>query len=94
MNPNQLFKETNYDRTTIRTVILSEGATKLALSILQTAKRPDKALQHGKYFGVSGTTKLSEECIERIIDTPDVQSLLADRPSLEWPSLEQMADDA
>ena len=69
----------------------SKGVTKLALSILQTAKQPDKALQHGKYFGVSGTTKLSEECIERIIDTPNVQSLLADRPSLEWPSLEQMA---
>ena len=53
---------------------LSKGAAKLALSILQTAKRPDKALQHGKYFGVSGTTKLSEECLERIMENPNVQT--------------------
>ena len=36
---------------------LSEGATKLAVSILQTAKEPDKVLKHGRYFGIpSGTT--------------------------------------
>ena len=69
----------------------SKGAAKMALSILQTAKRPDKALQHGKYFGVSGTTKLHKECLERIMDAPHIQNVLADRPSLEWPSLEQMA---
>ncbi|NKB73224.1 MAG: hypothetical protein GKR83_01760 [Synechococcus sp. s2_metabat2_7] len=70
---------------------LAEGATKLALSILQTAKDPDKAFQHGRYFGIPGTTNLSKECVERILATESVQTLLADRPSLTWPSLEQMA---
>ena len=70
----------------------SEGATKLALSILQTAKQPDKALQHGKYFGVSGTTKLAKECLDRIIDTPEVQAIFDDKPSLTWPSSEEMAN--
>ena len=69
----------------------SDGATKLALSILQTAKDPDKAFQHGRYFGIPGTTNLSKECVERILATESVQRLLADRPSLIWPSLEQMA---
>ena len=68
----------------------SDGATKLALSILQTAKDPDKAFQHGRYFGIPGTTNLSKECVERILSTESVQTLLADRPSLTWPSLEQM----
>jgi ubiquinone biosynthesis protein Coq4 len=68
----------------------SDGATKLALSILQTAKDPDKAFQHGRYFGIPGTTNLSKECVERILATESVQTLLADRPSLTWPSLEQM----
>ena len=69
----------------------SDGATKLALSILQTAKQPDKIFQHGRYFGIPGTTNLSKECADRILASPKVQTLVANRPSLTWPSLEQMA---
>ena len=69
----------------------SKSATKLAVSILQTAKEPDKVFQHGRYFGISGNTKLHQECMERILATPTVQNLLANRPSSIWPDLEQMA---
>ena len=69
----------------------SKDATKLGVSILQTAKQPDKIFQHGRYFGIPGNTKLQQECMERIMDTPKVQNLLANRPSSIWPSLEQMA---
>ena len=69
----------------------SKDATKLGVSILQTAKQPDKIFQHGRYFGIPGNTKLQQECMERIMDTPKVQNLLANRPSWIWPSLEQMA---
>ena len=69
----------------------SKDATKLGVSILQTAKQPDKIFQHGRYFGIPGNTKLQQECMERIMDTPKVQNLLANRPSSMWPDLEQMA---
>jgi ubiquinone biosynthesis protein Coq4 len=69
----------------------SEAATKLAVSILQTAKEPDKVFQHGRYLGIPGNTKLQKDCIERILATPKVQELLANRPSPLWPDLEQMA---
>ena len=69
----------------------SKDATKLGVSILQTAKDPDKAFQHGRYFGIPGTTNLSKECADRILASPKVQTLVANRPSLTWPSLEQMA---
>ena len=69
----------------------SEGATKLGLSILQTAKQPEKVFQHGRYFGIPGNTKLQKDCMDRILDTPKVQNLLANRPSQIWPDLEQMA---
>ena len=69
----------------------SKDATKLGVSILQTAKQPDKIFQHGRYFGIPGNTKLQQECMERIMDTPKVQDLLANRPSSMWPDLEQMA---
>ena len=69
----------------------SKGAAKLAVSILQTAKEPDKLFQHGRYFGIPGSTKLHKECMERILATPKVQILLANRPSSTWPDLEQMA---
>ena len=69
----------------------SKDATKLGVSILQTAKQPDKIFQHGRYFGIPGNTKLQQECMERIMDTPKVQNLLANRPSSIWPDLEQMA---
>ena len=69
----------------------SKDATKLGVSILQTAKQPDKIFQHGRYFGIPGNTKLQQECMERIMDTPKVQNLLANRPSSVWPDLEQMA---
>jgi ubiquinone biosynthesis protein Coq4 len=69
----------------------SEAATKLAVSILQTAKEPDKVFQHGRYLGIPGNTKLQKNCIERILATPKVQELLANRPSPLWPDLEQMA---
>ncbi|MDC0256945.1 Coq4 family protein [Synechococcus sp. AH-551-P10] len=69
----------------------SKDATKLGVSILQTAKQPDRIFQHGRYFGIPGNTKLQQECMERIMDTPKVQNLLANRPSSLWPDLEQMA---
>jgi len=69
----------------------SKDATKLGVSILQTAKQPDKIFQHGLYFGIPGTTNLSKECADRILASPKVQTLVANRPSLTWPSLEQMA---
>jgi ubiquinone biosynthesis protein COQ4 len=69
----------------------SKDATKLGVSILQTAKQPDKIFQHGRYFGIPGTTNLSKECADRILASPKVQTLVANRPSLTWPSLEQMA---
>ena len=50
----------------------SEAATKLAVSILQTAKDPDKVFQHGRYLGIPGNTKLQKDCIERILSTPKV----------------------
>ena len=69
----------------------SEGATKLGISILQTAKQPDKVLKHGRYFGIPGSTKLAKEILERALATPKIQALLANRPSPQWPDLEQMA---
>ena len=69
----------------------SDSATKLGVSILQTAKQPDKVFQHGRYFGVPGNTKLQQECMERILAAPKVQTLLANRPSPIWPDLDQMA---
>ena len=69
----------------------SKSATKLGVSILQTAKQPHKAVQHGRYFGIPGTTKLQKDVLERALDNPKVQDLLANRPSQTWPSLEQMA---
>jgi len=69
----------------------SDGATKLGISILQTAKQPERIFQHGRYLGIPGNTKLQKDCIERILATPKVQELLVNRPSLLWPDLEQMA---
>ncbi len=69
----------------------SEGVTKLRISILQTAKKPERIFQHGRYFGIPGNTKLQKECIERILATQKVQELLASRPSPIWSDLEQMA---
>jgi len=69
----------------------SEGATKLGISILQTAKQPEKAFQHGRYFGIPANTKLHKDCVERILATPKVQNLIANRPSQIWPDLVQMA---
>ena len=69
----------------------SEGAAKLGISILQTAKQPERIFQHGRYLGIPGSTKLQKDCIERILATPKVQELLANRPSPLWPDLEQMA---
>ena len=69
----------------------SKRATKLAVSILQTAKQPEKIFQHGRYFAIPGQTKLEKDCIERVLAIPKVQELLANRPSPLWPDLEQMA---
>jgi ubiquinone biosynthesis protein COQ4 len=69
----------------------SKGAAKLGISILQTAKQPHKAFQHGRYFGIPGNTKLEKDILERALATPKVQALLANRPSQIWPDLEQMA---
>ena len=69
----------------------SEGVTKLGISILQTAKQPERIFQHGRYFGIPGNTKLQKDCIERILASPKVQELLANRPSPLWPDHEQMA---
>ena len=69
----------------------SEGVTKLGISILQTAKEPERIRQHGRYLGIPRSTKLQKEAIERILATPNVQELLTNRPSSQWPDLEQMA---
>ena len=69
----------------------SEGATKLAVSILQTAKEPDKVLKHGRYFGIPAGTTLQKECFERFLTSPKVQDVLNHRPSQKWPDLEEMA---
>ena len=69
----------------------SEGVTKLGISILQTAKQPERIFQSGRYLGIPGNTKLQRDAIERILATPKVQELLANRPSSRWPDLEQMA---
>jgi ubiquinone biosynthesis protein COQ4 len=71
--------------------VFSDGATKLGLSILQTAKQPDKIFQHGRYFGIPGDTKLQKDILERALATPKIQTLLANRPSQLWPDLERMA---
>ena len=51
----------------LRTLIISNDATKLGISILQTAKQPEKIFQHGRYFGIPGQTKLEKDCIERVL---------------------------
>lgn len=58
---------------------------------MQTAKQPEKVFQHGRYFGIPGNTKLQQECMQRILATPKVQILLANRPSSLWPDLDQMS---
>ena len=69
----------------------SEGVTKLGISILQTAKQPERIGKSGRYLGIPGNTQLQKDAIERILATPTVQELLANRPSPRWPDLEQMA---
>ena len=69
----------------------SEGVTKLGISILQTAKQPERIFRSGRYLGIPGSSKLQKDVIERILATPSVQELLANRPSPRWPDLEQMA---
>ena len=69
----------------------SKGVTKLGISILQTAKQPERVFQHGRYFGIPGDTQLQKDVVERALATPKVQELLANRPSPIWPDLEQMA---
>ena len=69
----------------------SEGITKLGISILQTAKQPERIERSGRYLGIAFNTKLQKEAIARILATPKAQELLADRPSSQWPDLEQMA---
>jgi len=69
----------------------SEGVTKLGLSILQTAKKPERIFRSGRYLGIPRNTNLQKDVIERLLATPNVQELLANRPSPRWPDLEQMA---
>ena len=58
---------------------------------MQTAKQPEKVFQHGRYFAIPGNTKLQQECMQRILATPKVQNLLANRPSSLWPDPDQMS---
>ena len=69
----------------------SQGAAKLGISILQTAKPPVRVFQRGRYFAFPGQTNLETDVVERILATPKVQELLANRPSQRWPDLEEMA---
>ena len=69
----------------------TEGAAKLAVSILQTAKEPDKVLKHGRYFGITAETTLQKDCFERFLNSPKVQDVLNNRPPQNWPDLEEMA---
>ena len=70
---------------------ITEGITKLGISILQTAKQPERTERSGRYLGIAFNTKLQKEAIARILATPKAQELLADRPSSQWPDLEKMA---
>ena len=69
----------------------SQGVTKLGISILQTAKQPERIGKSGRYLGIPGNTQLQKDAAERILATPTVQELLANRPSPRWPDLEHMA---
>ena len=42
-------------------------------------------------MGIAFNTKLQKEAIARIRATPKAEELLADRPSSQWPDLDQMA---
>ena len=69
----------------------SEGVTKLGISILQTAKQPERIGRCGRYLGIPGNSLVRKDVIARILATPAVQELLPNRPSPRWPDLEQMA---
>ena len=69
----------------------SEGIAKLGISIRQTAKQPEGIERSGRYLGIAFNTKLQKVATARILATPKAQELLADRPSPQWPDLEQMA---
>ena len=69
----------------------SEGVTKLGISILQKVKQPERIKRSGRYLGIAFNTKFQKEAIARILATPKAWDLLADRPSPNWPDLEQMA---
>ena len=51
----------------------SKGAAKLGISILQTAKQPERVFQHGRYFAIPGQTQLEKDVFERILAIPKVQ---------------------
>ena len=51
----------------------SEGITKLGISILQTAKQPERIERSGRYLGIAFNTKLQKEAIARILATLKAQ---------------------
>ena len=69
----------------------SESITKLGLSILQTAKNPERIKRAGRYLGIPTQTELHKERVASFMDKPSVKEILTNRPSTQWPSREQMA---
>ena len=69
----------------------SESITKLGLSILQTAKNPERIKRAGRYLGIPTQTELHKERVASFMDKPSVKEILTNRPSTQWPSFEEMA---
>jgi len=68
----------------------SKAVTKLAVSIMQTAKNPERIKRSGRYLGIASGIDLQTEQVDSFLSRPTVQELLSNRPSPLWPSLEEM----
>ena len=69
----------------------SESVTKLGLSILLTAKNPERIGRAGRYLGIPTQTELHKARLASFMDRPSVKEVLTNRPSTQWPSRKQMA---
>ena len=67
----------------------SKAITKLGLSILQNAKNPERTTSR-RYLGIPTDTDLQKERLASFMDRRSVKEILSDRPSPQWPSLEEM----
>lgn len=57
---------------------------------MQTAKNPERIKRSGRYLGIPTETDLQKERVASFMDRPSVKEILTDRPSPQWPSLEEM----